>query len=79
MRKLFLPLAALAMLGLAACGQKARNEAAEANEAVPGDSNTMGAAVDTVNQAEDAAFNHAEQLADNGAPVDESNSSEIFD
>ena len=42
MRKIFLPLAAVALLGLSACGNKAKNEAAEANESVAGDSNTMG-------------------------------------
>jgi hypothetical protein len=61
MRKpLLLPLAALALLGLAACGQKAKNEAAEATEAVGGDSNTMGEAVSDVN----AAFANAEDSYD---------------
>lgn len=81
MRKLLLPLAALAVLGLAACGQKAKNEAAEANESIAGDSNTMGEAVADTNAAQAAAFNDAEAAyADNGsAPVDEANSNEIFD
>ena len=61
MRKaLFLPLAAVAVLGLSACGKKAANEAAEANESVGGDSNTMGEAVTDVNAAENAAFGAAE-------------------
>ena len=61
MRKaLFLPLAAIAVLGLSACGKKAANEAAEANESVGGDSNTMGEAVSDVNAAENAAFGAAE-------------------
>ncbi len=61
MRKaLFLPLAAIAVLGLSGCGKKAANEAAEANESVGGDSNTMGEAVSDVNAAENAAFGAAE-------------------
>ena len=50
MRKLLLlPVAALAIAGLSACGNQAKNEAAEANEAMAGDSNTMGDAVADVN------------------------------
>ncbi|RYY45999.1 MAG: hypothetical protein EOP59_03540 [Sphingomonadales bacterium] len=61
MRKaLLLPLAAIAVLSLSACGKKAANEAAEANESVGGDSNTMGEAVSDVNAAENAAFGAAE-------------------
>ena len=61
MRKaLLVPVAALALSSLAACGQKAKNEAAEANEAMTGDSNTMGEAVADVNAAQDAAFADAE-------------------
>ncbi|HEX8301586.1 hypothetical protein [Sphingomonas sp.] len=61
MRKaFFLPLAAIAVLGLSACGKRAANEAAEANESVSGDSNTMGEAVTDVNAAENAAFGAAE-------------------
>lgn len=72
MRKaLFLPVAALALTGLAACGQKAKNEAAEANEAMAGDSNTMGEAVSDVNAAQAAAFDDAENAyAGNAAEVD---------
>lgn len=60
MRKLLLPVAAVALTALAACGNQAKNEAAEANEAMAGDSNTMGDAVADVNAAEDAAFADAE-------------------
>ena len=75
MRKaLFLPIAAIAVLGLSACGKKAANEAAEANETLAGDSNTMGEAVSDVNAAESAAFGAAENAYSNvpaGAePVD---------
>lgn len=71
MRKLLLlPVAALALAGLSACGNKAKNEAAEANEAMAGDSNTMGDAVADVNAAEDAAFANAESAyADNATPA----------
>jgi hypothetical protein len=61
MRKFILvPIAAVAVLGLSACGHKAKNEAAEANESMIGDSNTMGEAVADTNAAQDAAFNAAE-------------------
>ena len=67
MRTLFLiPLAALT---LTACG-KAQNEAAEANETLTGDSNTMGEAVSDVNAANaatDAAFGAAENSYENVA------------
>jgi hypothetical protein len=81
MRYLLLPLAAVAMLGLSACGGKAKNEAAEANETIGGDSNTMGEAVADVNAAQAAAFNDAEAAyAGNSAGHgDDANSSEIFD
>jgi hypothetical protein len=69
MRKLILPLAAVALLGLSACGNKAKNEAAEANETVAGDSNTMGEAVSDVNAAENAAFGAAESNYDQAVPV----------
>jgi len=69
MRKIFLPLAAVALLGLSACGNKAKNEAAEANESVAGDSNTMGEAVSDVNAAENAAFGSAESNYDQAVPV----------
>jgi predicted small lipoprotein YifL len=65
MRKVILvPLATLALLGLSACGNKAKNEAAEANEQVAGDSNTMGEAVTDYNAAENAAFGAAESNYD---------------
>ncbi|WP_213981912.1 hypothetical protein [Sphingomonas sp. dw_22] len=72
MRKaLLLPVAALALTGLAACGQKAKNEAAEANEAMAGDSNTMGEAVSDVNAAQAAAFDDAENAyAGNASEAD---------
>lgn len=77
MRKTFLlPLAAVAVLGLAACGQKAKNEAAEANEAISGDSNTMGEAVADVNAAQAAAFNASDAQYDSNAAAD---GNEIFD
>jgi protein involved in sex pheromone biosynthesis len=61
MRKaLILPAAALALAALSACGNQAGNEAAEANESMAGDSNTMGDAVADVNAAESAAFTDAE-------------------
>jgi hypothetical protein len=69
MRKIFLPLAAVALLGLSACGNKAKNEAAEANESIAGDSNTMGEAVSDVNAAENAAFGAAESNYDQAVPV----------
>ncbi len=74
MRKaIMLPAAALALLSLAACGQRARNEAAEANEALAGDSNTMGEAVSDVDAARGAAFNDAEaSYAGNTAGLDTS-------
>lgn len=78
MRKaLLLPVAAIALTSLAACGQKAKNEAAEANEAMAGDSNTMGEAVSDVNAAQAAAFDDAENAyAGNAAEV---NGNEITD
>ena len=73
MRKaILLPLTALAALSLAASGQKAKNEAVEANESMPGDSNTMGEAVADVNAAQDAAFNDAEaSYAGNATAADD--------
>jgi hypothetical protein len=84
MRKLLIPLAAIAVLGLAACGQKAKNEGAEANEVMSGDSNTMGEAVADTNAAEAAAFNSAEQSytgneADTGGSGDDASANEIYD
>jgi len=81
MRKpILLALTALTALSLAACGQKAKNEAVEANEQMPGDSNTMGEAVADVNAAQDAAFNSAEtSYAGNGAAEAPAGDNEIFD
>ena len=81
MRKLLLP--AIALLALAACNNKAKNEAAEANEQVMGDSNTMGEAVADVNAAEDAAFTAAENAysvpANTVEDADDVNANEITD
>ena len=73
MRKaILIPVLAATALSLAACGQKARNEALEANESMPGDSNTMGEAVADVNAAQDAAFNDAEaSYAGNATAADD--------
>lgn len=61
MRRLALASAAtIALLGLSACGQSGRDEAAEANEVMAGDSNTMGEAVSDVDAAQDEAFANAE-------------------
>ena len=81
MRKaLFLPLAAMAVLSLSACGKKAANEAAEANESVAGDSNTMGEAVADVNAAERAAFGDAENAYSNvPAEAESSDANEIME
>lgn len=84
MRKtLLLPVAALALAGLSACGG-AKNEAAEANETLTGDSNTMGEAVsdvDAANAAADAAFANAESEYGNAADVERNvdNGNEITD
>ncbi len=81
MRKaLFLPLAAIAIVGLSGCGKKAANEAAEANESVAGDSNTMGEAVSDVNAAENAAFGAAENAYSNvPAEAESSDANEIME
>jgi hypothetical protein len=59
MRMLLIP---IALLALSACGGKAPNEAAEANETVGGDTNTMGEAVSDIDAANAAT--------DNGTAVD---------
>lgn len=81
MRKaILLPVAAFALLGVAACGQKAKNEAAEANSTAQGDSNTMGEAVEDTNAAAAAAFNDAEANYGNAAvPVGNESSDEVID
>lgn len=78
---LFLPLAAIALIGLSACGQKAKNEAAEANEGVGGDGNVMGVAVSDVDAAENAAFGAAEDAYSNvnGAENDIADANEIME
>jgi hypothetical protein len=61
MRKTLL-LLPLALLAVSACSG-AKNEAAEANETISGDSNTMGEAVSDVNAANaatESAFTEAE-------------------
>jgi hypothetical protein len=61
MRKaLLIPALALTALTISGCGKKAANEALEANESLPGDSNTLGEAAADQNTAEAAAFNDAE-------------------
>ena len=82
MRKaILIPVLALTAFGLAGCSQKAKNEAIEANESMPGDSNTMGEAVADVNAAQDAAVNDAEaSYAGNAAePAGSAGDNEIFD
>jgi hypothetical protein len=77
MRKTLL-LLPLALLAVTACN-KSKNEAAEANETLSGDSNTMGEAVSDVNAANaatEAAFGAAENAyeanaTDNGAAGNE--------
>jgi ABC-type glycerol-3-phosphate transport system substrate-binding protein len=77
MRKTLL-LLPVALLALSACGG-AKNEAAEANETITGDSNTMGEAVSDVNAANaatDEAFTAAENsyegnVADAGNEIEE--------
>ena len=68
MRKTLL-LLPVALLALAACGG-AKNEAAEANETITGDSNTMGEAVSDVNAANaaaESAFTEAENAYEGNA------------
>jgi hypothetical protein len=79
MRKALIPLAALALTGLAACGPKAKNEAAEANETTGGDSNTMGEAVSDVNAAQAAAFTDAENAYAGNASQAGGDGNEIVD
>ena len=61
MRKAFLlTTVAAAGLTLAACGESARNETAEAAESVEGDGNAMAEAVDDLEAAQEDAFAAAE-------------------
>jgi hypothetical protein len=71
MRMLLIP---VALLALSACGDKAPNEAAEANETIGGDTNTMGEAVSDVDAANAATDNGAipAQDVDANASADES-------
>ncbi len=87
MRKFLLP--AIALLALSACGHKAKNEAAEANESLAGDSNTMAEAVADVNAANAAAAGPVDGDLGNGAEApppggsgdegDDANANEITD
>lgn len=66
MKRVLLPLAAVAALGLAACSEKAKNETAEAANAIGADANaTMGEAVQDVQSATESALGTAENAADN--------------
>ncbi|TGX55130.1 hypothetical protein E5A73_06805 [Sphingomonas gei] len=77
MRKTLL-LLPVALLAVSACSG-AKNEAAEANETISGDSNTMGEAVSDVNAADaatESAFTQAENsyegnAADAGNEIEE--------
>lgn len=73
MRKALLPLAAIAALGLAACSDNAKNETAEAGNAIAADANaTMGEAASDVEAATDGALTSAENAADRaGAAIGE--------
>jgi len=65
MKRVLLPLAAVAALGLAACSDNAKNEAAEAANAIGADANaTMGEAIQDVQSATDSALGAAENAAD---------------
>lgn len=65
MKRALLPVAAVAALGLAACSDKAQNEAAEAANAIGADANaTMGEAVQDVQDATESALGTAENAAD---------------
>jgi len=68
MRKTLL-LLPVALLAVSACNG-AKNEAAEANETITGDSNTMGEAVSDVNAANaatESAFSEAENAYEGNA------------
>lgn len=65
MKRVLLPLAAVAALGLAACSEQAKNETADAANAIAADANaTMGEAVQDVEAATDSALGAAENTAD---------------
>lgn len=73
MKRILLPLAAVAALGVAACSDNAQNETAEAGEAIGADVNaTMGEAAQDVEAATDSALGSAENAADaTGAAISE--------
>ena len=65
MRKVFLPLAAVALFGVAACSEKAQDETSEAAGALGNDIEaTMDEAAADVDAAADDAFGAAENAAD---------------
>lgn len=79
MRTLF---PALALLALSACNNTAPNEAADANETIGGDSNTMGEAVsdvDAANAATENAFDAAEGAYANTSVDDGTAGNEIIE
>lgn len=73
MTKAFIPLALIAALGLAACSQKAQDEAATAANTMSADANaTMAKAVNSMDAATDKAFGAAENSMDKvGAAADD--------
>jgi hypothetical protein len=82
MRKALLLLPLLAM-GVTACGQKAKNEALEANETMGGDSNTMAEAEADTNAALAAGGYNDMYAGDTGngsvAPAGNDSGTEEFD
>lgn len=65
MKRAILAVAALGLFSLAACSEKAKNETAEAADAVPADAEQTGRdAVNDVDAASDAAFDSAENKMD---------------
>ncbi|QIG79082.1 hypothetical protein [Stakelama tenebrarum] len=78
MRKaLLISIAAGAALTLSACGESAQNETAEASEAMAGDTNTMGEAVNDTEAAMDAAFGVAENSYDTVANAVEETADDV--
>ena len=67
MKRVLLPLAAIAALGLAACSEQAKNETADPANAIAADANaTMSEAAQDVEAATDSALGAAENAADGG-------------
>lgn len=65
MKRVLLPLAAVAALGLAACSDKAKNEAAEAANAIGADMNaTASEAEADIKAATEGALGDAQNTAD---------------